>query len=92
LQKLGIPRPTFYRWYAAYRAGGPERLEDDRGAMEVPSRQCQSQEPSKCLSSHPLEIVTEASCATSLWFTGQRQAEPSGALRGEPPIGTGLTL
>lgn len=30
LQKLGIPRPTFYRWYAAYRAGGPERLEDDR--------------------------------------------------------------
>jgi len=30
LQKLGIPRPTFYRWYAAYRAGGPERLEDYR--------------------------------------------------------------
>jgi hypothetical protein len=28
----------------------------------------------------------------SLWFTGQRQAEPSGALRSEPPIGTGLTL
>jgi hypothetical protein len=28
----------------------------------------------------------------SLWFTGQRQAEPSGALRGEPPTGTGLTL
>jgi putative transposase len=30
LQKLGVARPTFYRWYAAYRAGGPERLEDDR--------------------------------------------------------------
>jgi hypothetical protein len=30
LQKLGIPRPTFYHWYAAYRAGGPERLEDYR--------------------------------------------------------------
>jgi hypothetical protein len=27
-----------------------------------------------------------------LWFTGQRQAEPPRALRGEPPIGTGLTL
>src|ERR1700751_2144320 len=36
-----------------------------------------------------LDIVTEASSAMSLWFTGQR-AEPSGALRGEPPIGTGL--
>jgi hypothetical protein len=28
----------------------------------------------------------------SLWFAGQRQAEPSGALRGEPPIGASLTL
>ena len=28
LEKLGIPRPTFYRWYAAYQAGGPEALED----------------------------------------------------------------
>ena len=28
LEKLGISRPTFYRWYAAYRAGGPEALED----------------------------------------------------------------
>jgi hypothetical protein len=62
------------------------------GAIEVPSRQCQSQQPSKCLSSHPLDIVTAASSAMSLWFTGQRQAEPSCALRGEPPIGTGLTL
>ena len=54
------------------------------GAIEVPSRQCQSQ--------HPLDIVTAASSAMSLWFTGQRQAEPSGALCGEPPIGTSLTL
>ena len=46
----------------------------------------------RVLSSHPLDIVMAASSATSLWFTGQRQAEPSGALRGEPPIGTGLTL
>ena len=30
LDKLGIPRPTFYRWYAAYQAGGPEALEDRR--------------------------------------------------------------
>jgi putative transposase len=28
LEKLGISRPTFYRWYAAYQAGGPEALED----------------------------------------------------------------
>jgi putative transposase len=27
LEKLGISRPTFYRWYAAYQAGGPEALE-----------------------------------------------------------------
>ena len=30
LEKLGIPRPTFHRWYAAYQAGGPEALEDRR--------------------------------------------------------------
>ena len=28
LEKLGIPRPTFYRWYDRYRTGGPEALED----------------------------------------------------------------
>jgi putative transposase len=28
LEQLGIPRPTFYRWYAHYRAGGPEALPD----------------------------------------------------------------
>ena len=40
----------------------------------------------------PLDILTAASSVISLWFTGQRQAKPSGALRGEPPIGAGLTL
>ena len=28
LEKLGIPRATFYRWYDLYRSGGPEALED----------------------------------------------------------------
>ena len=28
LDKLGIPRATFYRWYDRYRTGGPETLED----------------------------------------------------------------
>lgn len=28
LDKLGIPRATFYRWYDRYLAGGPEALED----------------------------------------------------------------
>jgi putative transposase len=28
LAKLGIPRATFYRWYALYQTGGPELLED----------------------------------------------------------------
>ena len=28
LEKLGIPRATFYRWYDLYRTGGPEALED----------------------------------------------------------------
>jgi hypothetical protein len=28
LEKLGIPRATFYRWYDLYRAGGPEALSD----------------------------------------------------------------
>ena len=28
LDKLGIPRTTFYRWYDRYLTGGPEALED----------------------------------------------------------------
>lgn len=28
LDKLGIPKTTFYRWYERYLAGGPEALED----------------------------------------------------------------
>jgi putative transposase len=30
LDKLGIPRATFYRWYDRYREGGPEELDDRR--------------------------------------------------------------
>jgi putative transposase len=30
LDKLGIPRATFYRWYDRYRAGGHEALNDHR--------------------------------------------------------------
>ncbi|WP_341365916.1 IS3 family transposase [Yoonia sp. BS5-3] len=35
LDKLGIPRTTFYRWYDRYMSGGPEAL-DDRSP--IPSR------------------------------------------------------
>ena len=28
LDMLGIPRTTFYRWYAHYRAGGEDALQD----------------------------------------------------------------
>ena len=28
LDKLGIPRTTFYRWYDRYQVAGPEALED----------------------------------------------------------------
>src|SRR5690606_29392265 len=28
LDKLGIPRATFYRWYDQYQRGGPEALQD----------------------------------------------------------------
>ena len=30
LEKLGIPRATFYHWYDLYRSAGPEALEDRR--------------------------------------------------------------
>ena len=30
LDKLGIPRATFYRWYDRYCEGGPEALDDRR--------------------------------------------------------------
>ncbi len=35
LDKLGIPRTTFYRWYDRYQLGGPEALEDQ---LPRPSR------------------------------------------------------
>ena len=35
LDKLGIPRATFYRWYDRYQVGGPEALEDQ---APMPSR------------------------------------------------------
>jgi putative transposase len=28
VEKIGIPRATFYRWYDLYRADGPEALDD----------------------------------------------------------------
>ena len=28
LEKLSIPKTTFYRWYDRYLSGGPEALED----------------------------------------------------------------
>jgi putative transposase len=28
LEKIGIPRATFYRWYDLYQSGGPEALDD----------------------------------------------------------------
>jgi transposase-like protein len=28
LEKLGVSRPTFYRWYDLYQTAGPEALED----------------------------------------------------------------
>ena len=41
LEKLGIPRATFYRWYDQYRRGGPEALQDrsprpDRAWNQLP--------------------------------------------------------
>ena len=30
LDKISIPRATFYRWYDRFRAGGPEALNDHR--------------------------------------------------------------
>ena len=28
LERIGIPRATFYRWYDLYQTSGPEALED----------------------------------------------------------------
>jgi transposase-like protein len=35
LDKLGIPRATFYRWYDRYREGGPEALAVLQAAFAV---------------------------------------------------------
>src|ERR1700682_2179394 len=34
LDKLGIPRATFYRWYDRHREGGPEALGDRRSRSD----------------------------------------------------------
>jgi len=34
LEKLGVPRATFYHWYDLYRSGGPEAVEDRRPRPE----------------------------------------------------------
>src|SRR5256714_2029878 len=34
LEKIGIPRATFYRWYDLYQAGGAEALEDRKSVVE----------------------------------------------------------
>jgi transposase InsO family protein len=44
LERLGIPRATFYRWYEQYQSGGPEALEDrpsrpDRVWNRIPDAQ-----------------------------------------------------
>src|SRR3954462_3628021 len=36
LEKIGIPRATFYRWYDLYQAGGSEAL-DDRHPSQIVS-------------------------------------------------------
>ena len=46
LEKIGIPRATFYRWYDLYRSGGPEALEDraprpSRVWNRIPDAVCQ---------------------------------------------------
>ena len=33
VDKLGIPRATFSRWYDLYREGGPEALDDRRSRL-----------------------------------------------------------
>jgi transposase-like protein len=57
LEKIGIPRATFYRWYDLYQAGGPEAPDDrhpkpDRVWNRIPDEplECReySYEPDMC--------------------------------------------
>ena len=50
LEKLGIPRATFYRWYDLYQTGGPEALDDrssrpDRVWNRIPDDVCERIRP-----------------------------------------------
>lgn len=56
LDKLGIPRTTFYRWYDRYLAGGPEALED---RSPKPSRVCTTMKTSDVTDT--LELALQAS-------------------------------
>ena len=51
LEKIGILRATFYRWYALYQTGGPEALD-----YRIPSR----------IASEPVFRMMSAS-ASSIW-------------------------
>ena len=35
IDKLGIPRTTFYRWYDKYLSGGVEALEDENAGAII---------------------------------------------------------
>lgn len=35
LERIGLPRATFYRWYDRYAAGGPEALADRQSRPET---------------------------------------------------------
>ena len=45
LQKLGIPRSTFNRWYDRFLAGGVDALEDGVGTRTVPADTLRPNEP-----------------------------------------------
>ena len=42
LEKVGVPRATFYRWYDLYQAGGPEALHLVAGPGECLGRSANS--------------------------------------------------
>jgi putative transposase len=73
LEKLGIPRSSFYRWCDRYQRGGPEGLADR------PSR------PDRGLEPHP-RGYRQPDCRPGAGSTRTQPAETGGALHGRGKI------
>ena len=63
LEKLGIPRSSFYRWYDRYQRGGPEALADRPSGSPLTARSDLEPDPG----GYPLSDCRPGAVRLSTW-------------------------